>query len=130
MCYAIQQILVARGRSSPVDLILWVGLIWLPLIQGAWFAGWGTFFASPLQVRRSGSELQHGEQSYVKTLLISSWNRLERLRASMLNSIVVTVPLMHAVVIVTLTALAEGQWRVRLQKPRWRYQPSLDQRLT
>lgn len=32
----------------------------------------------------------------------------------MLNSIVVMVPFMHAVVIVTLTALAEGQWRVSL----------------
>ena len=54
IAYTIDQLRVVHGKASPVRLFAWLGLTWLPLIQGAWFAGWGTFFASHVY-RRTGA---------------------------------------------------------------------------
>lgn len=94
---------------------MWLGLTWLPLIQGAWFAGWGTFFASPpLQNRRQAANRGTQGGKKLTAFFSSIWHQLEHLRASMLNSIIAIVPVAHMVIIITLSALAEAQWSVSI----------------
>lgn len=105
--YTIDQLRVVHGNASPVRLVAWLGLTWLPLIQGAWFAGWGTFFASPLQP--GGSALDTAPPEKTTKLFPSPFRGLT---APVLNVIMVTVPLTQAVLICTLTALASIKWKV------------------
>lgn len=107
IAYTIDQLRVVHGKASPVRLFAWLGLTWLPLIQGAWFAGWGTFFASPLQP--GGSALDTAPPEKTSKLFPSPFRGLT---APALNAIMVTVPLTQALLICTLTALASIRWKV------------------
>lgn len=128
-----------RGHVSPDRLPLWLGLTWLPLIQGAWFAGWGTFFASPLQPGQvhlhvqgegGGGVAKGREKGSPKDpeegrgRAYAAWraaaNGLRRcgaphgfgLRAPVLNLIMACVPIAQMAVIITLTCFASATWMV------------------
>lgn len=137
VAYALEQILVVQGHSDPLRLTTWWGLAWLPLIQGAWFAAWGTFFASPLQPSRAatsgggaigtagtavGTGVARDEATAtVVTRARSSLQQLHtrikrQVRAPCLNAVMLSVPLLHAAVIVTLTIFASVHWRPAVRR--------------
>ena len=117
IAYAIEQILVARGKLSPDRLVCWLGLIWWPLILGAFLAGWGTFFASPLQAgkgsrRPSSRKITDGSENTTGARRRRSWNPFPSLSAPIMNALVLGVPLLQLALIAVSTGLADRKWRV------------------
>ncbi|CAO1638244.1 unnamed protein product [Sympodiomycopsis kandeliae] len=114
IAYAIYQILLTRGNASPVGLMLWISLIWLPLIQGAWFAGWGTFSVSPPQTRIADlGQTQRTTRDRIRCFLEWCIRHIDpaRLSAPTVNMLMFIIPAIHLVIIVIFAALAENQWR-------------------
>ena len=129
--YATDQLLVMKGQTSPRRLMAWLGLTWLCLLYGAWLAAWGTFFASPLQPSQNlsprRSRLDDGEMddesskryqdgrasvSSSSYLREKSTHLLHRIKAPILNTVLVCVPLVHLLVTAIFTAMAQGDWMV------------------